>query len=82
MTFKMQRQINQGKVYSHINVVSAICTVSVKKKMKERKKTRKTNIFSIIEITVRDIFSTLNSYCTKKSTDMFEKYMGKRMGKS
>lgn len=52
------------------------------RKKKERKKTRKTNIFSIIEITVRDIFSTLNSYWTKKSTDMFEKYMGKRMGKS
>lgn len=43
------------------------------RKKKERKKTRKTNIFSIIEITVRDIFSTLNSYWTKKSTDMFEK---------
>ena len=63
-------------------VVTAICTVSVEKKKKEIKKTRKTNIFSITEITVRDIFSTLNSYWKKKSTDMFEKYMGKRMGKS
>lgn len=77
----MQRQINQGKVHSHVYVVSAICTVSVEKK-KERKKTRKTNtFFSIIEITVKDIFSTLNSYWTKKCTKR-KVQLGKKMGKS
>ena len=53
-----------------------------RKKKRQEKRQEKQTFFSIIEITVRDIFSTLNSYWTKKSTDMFEKYMGKRMGKS
>ena len=37
----MQRQINQGKVHSHIYVVSPICTVSVEKKKKKEKRQEK-----------------------------------------
>ena len=41
----MQRQINQGKVHSHIYVVSAICTVSVEKKKRKKKDKKNKHIF-------------------------------------